>query len=65
MEIAIGIICAVMGVALGFLLGRNRKRESELEAQVKVLESANATLREQAIHDKEESESRTSPRRTR
>ena len=58
MEIAIGIICAVMGVALGFLLGRNRKRESELEAQVKVLESANATLREQAIHDKEESESR-------
>ncbi len=59
MEIAIGIICAVMGVAVGFLLGRNRKRESELEAQVKVLESANATLKEQALHDKEESESRT------
>ena len=39
MEIAIYIICAALGIAIGFLLGRNRKKESELEAQVKVLES--------------------------
>ena len=35
MEIAIYIICAALGIAIGFLLGRNRKKESELEAQVK------------------------------
>ena len=59
MEIAIGIICAILGVAVGFLLGRNRKRESELEAQVRVLESANANLKEQALRDKEEWQTHT------
>ena len=59
MEIAIGVICAILGVAVGFLLGRNRKRESELEAQVRVLESANANLKEQALRDKEEWQTHT------
>lgn len=59
MEIAIGIICAILGVAVGFLLGRNRKRESELEAQVRVLESANANLKEQTLRDKEEWQTHT------
>lgn len=58
MYIVVGVICAVLGIAVGFLLGRNRKRESELEAQIKVLEARNAGLSERAVNDKEEWESR-------
>ena len=56
MEIAIYIICAALGIAIGFLLGRNRKKESELEAQVKVLESKVETADSQLLKVKEESE---------
>ena len=38
MEIVIGVLCAALGLLAGFMLGRNHKREAELEAQVKVLE---------------------------
>lgn len=54
MDILIYIICIVLGIAVGLLIGRNRKRENELETQVKVLESRNASLTEQASRDKEE-----------
>lgn len=56
MEIAIYIICAALGIAIGFLLGRNRKKESELEAQVKVLESKVETADSQLLKVKEESD---------
>ena len=59
MEFVIGILCLVIGVLVGFLIGRNRKREAELEAQVKVLESRNASLSEQAARDKEEWQAHT------
>lgn len=58
MEIIIGVLCAALGLLAGFLLGRNRKREAELEAQVKVLESKVAGTEEQLKHSKEESEGR-------
>ncbi|MBO7112926.1 MAG: hypothetical protein J6V75_03155 [Bacteroidaceae bacterium] len=58
MEIAIYIICAALGIAIGFLLGRNRKKESELEAQVKVLESKVETADSQLLKVKEESDKR-------
>ena len=44
MELAIYIICAALGISIGFLLGRNRKKESELEAQVKILRTQCADL---------------------
>ncbi|MCQ2068481.1 MAG: DNA recombination protein RmuC [Bacteroidaceae bacterium] len=59
MDILIYIICIVLGIAVGLLIGRNRKRENELEAQVKVLESRNASLTEQAARDKEEWQAHT------
>ena len=58
MEIAIYIICAALGIAIGFLLGRNRKKESELEAQVKVLESKVETADSQLLKVREESDKR-------
>ena len=58
MEIIIDIICVALGIAIGFLLGRNRKRESELEAQVRVLESRTTSLDEQLIREKAEWETR-------
>lgn len=54
MNILIYIICIALGMAVGLLVGRNRKRENKLETQVKVLESRNASLTEQAARDKEE-----------
>ncbi len=59
MDILIYIICIVLGIAVGLLIGRNRKRENELEAQVKVLESRNASLTDQAARDKEEWQAHT------
>ena len=59
MDILIYIICIVLGIAVGLLIGRNRKRENELETQVKVLESRNASLTEQAARDKEEWQAHT------
>lgn len=58
MEILLGALYAVLGLLAGFLLGRNRKREAELEAQVKVLESKVSGAEEQLKHSKEESEGR-------
>ena len=58
MEIIIYLICAALGIAIGFLLGRNRKKESELEAQVKVLESQLETARLQILKISEDSEQR-------
>jgi len=59
MDILIYIICIVLGIAVGLLIGRNRKRENELETKVKVLESRNASLTEQASRDKEEWQAHT------
>ena len=59
MDILIYIICIVLGIAVGLLIGRNRNRENELETQVKVLESRNASLTEQAARDKEEWQAHT------
>ena len=59
MNILFYVICIALGIAIGLLIGKNRKRESELEAQVKVLESRNAGLTEQAAHDKEEWQAHT------
>ena len=59
MDILIYIICIVLGIAVGLLIGRNRNRENELETQVKVLESRNASLTEQASRDKEEWQAHT------
>ena len=59
MDILIYIICIVLGIAVGLLIGRNRKRENELETQVKVLESRNASLTDQAARDKEEWQAHT------
>ena len=59
MDILIYIICIVLGIAVGLLIGRNRKKENELEAQVKVLESRNASLTDQAARDKEEWQAHT------
>lgn len=53
MEIIIGIICALIGIAAGYLIGNNRKKQHQLEAQVKVLESRIVSLSEQAAHDKQ------------
>ena len=58
MEIAIGVLCAVLGIAVGFLIGRNRKREAQLESQVKVLESRLEDADRRFVQLKEESESR-------
>lgn len=60
MEILVYLTCALIGIFIGYLIGRNRKREHELDAQVKVLESRIASLNEQAARDKEDWESRTS-----
>lgn len=59
MDILIYTICIVLGIAVGLLIGRNSKRENELETQVKVLESRNASLTEQASRDKEEWQAHT------
>lgn len=59
MDILVYIICIVLGIAVGLLIGRNRKKENELEAQVKVLESRNASLTDQAARDKEEWQAHT------
>ena len=58
MEILIYILCAVLGIAIGFLLGRNRKKEHELEAQVKVLEQRIADSDIQLKQFKDDSEQR-------
>ena len=54
MEIIIGVLCAALGLLAGFMLGRNHKREAELEAQVKVLESQVQTADKQMLKSKEE-----------
>lgn len=59
MNILFYVICVALGMAIGLLIGRNRKRESELETQVKVLESRNASLTGQAARDKEEWQAHT------
>ena len=58
MEILIYILCAALGIAIGFLLGRNRKKEHELEAQAKVLEQRIADSDLQLKQFKDESEQR-------
>ena len=59
MVIAIGVLCTVLGLLAGFLLGRNHKREAELEAQVKVLESQAETADKQLLKSKEEWQTHT------
>lgn len=59
MNILFYVICVALGMAIGLLIGRNRKREIELETQVKVLESRNASLTGQAARDKEEWQAHT------
>lgn len=59
MEILIGIICALAGLATGWLLGRNNKRERELEYQVKVLETQIESVNSQFSAYKEESQRQT------
>lgn len=59
MEILIYMLCAVLGLLAGFLLGRNRKREAELEAQVKVLESQIEAADKQMAKSKEEWQAHT------
>ena len=59
MEILIYILCAALGIAIGFLLGRNRKREHELEAQVKVFESQMADAEKHLSKSKEEWQAHT------
>jgi len=59
MEIIIGVLCAALGLLAGFMLGRNHKREAELEAQVKVLESQVQTADKQLLKSKEEWQAHT------
>jgi len=59
MEIVIGVLCAALGLLAGFMLGRNHKREAELEAQVKVLESQVQTADKQLLKSKEEWQAHT------
>ena len=59
MEIVIGILCTILGLLAGFLLGRNHKREAELEAQVKVLEVQAQTAEKQLLKSKEEWQTHT------
>ena len=59
MEILIYLLCAALGIAIGFLLGRNRKREHELEAQVKVFESQMADAEKHLSKSKEEWQAHT------
>ena len=59
MEILIYILCAALGIAIGFLLGHNRKREHELEAQTKVLEQRIADSDLQLKQAKEEWQAHT------
>jgi DNA recombination protein RmuC len=59
MEIVIGVLCALLGLLAGFLLGRNHKREAELEAQVKVLEAQAQTAEKQLLKSKEEWQAHT------
>jgi DNA recombination protein RmuC len=59
MEILIGVLCAALGLLAGFMLGRNHKREAELEAQVKVLESQVQTADKQMLKSKEEWQAHT------
>ena len=59
MEIIIGVLCAALGLLAGFMLGRNHKREAELEAQVKVLESQIQTADKQMLKSKEEWQAHT------
>ena len=59
MEIIIGVLCAALGLLAGFMLGRNHKREAELEAQVKVLESQVQTADKQMLKSKEEWQAHT------
>ena len=59
MEIVIGILCTVLGLLAGFLLGRNHKRVAELEAQVKVLEVQAQTAEKQLLKSKEEWQTHT------
>lgn len=59
MVIVIGVLCAALGLLAGFMLGRNHKREAELEAQVKVLESQAQTYDKQLHKSKEEWQAHT------
>ena len=59
MEIIIGVLCAALGLLAGFMLGRNHKREAELEAQVKVLESQVQIADKQLLKSKEEWQAHT------
>jgi DNA recombination protein RmuC len=59
MEIVIGVLCAALGLLAGFMLGRNHKREAELEAQVKVLESQALSADKQLLKSKEEWQAHT------
>lgn len=47
MEILIAVLGVILGGVIGFLIGRNPKREHELESQIKVLESQSESFREQ------------------
>lgn len=58
MEIFLYILFAALGALVGFLLGRNRKREAELEAQVAVLNKQLEAKDEQFKKDRDESDAR-------
>lgn len=58
MEILLYILFAALGALVGFLLGRNRKREAELEAQVAVLNKQLEAKDEQFKKDRDESDAR-------
>lgn len=58
MEILLYILFTALGALVGFLLGRNRKREAELEAQVAMLAKQLEAKDEQLKKDKDESDAR-------
>jgi len=59
MEIIIYVLCAALGVMAGYLLGKNHKKEAQLEAQVKVLESQLDSAQKQQFKSKEEWQAHT------
>ena len=59
MEIIIYVLCAALGVLAGYLLGKNHKKEAQLEAQVKVLESQLDSAQKQQFKSKEEWQAHT------
>ena len=59
MEIIIYVLCAALGVLAGYLLGKNHKKEAQLEAQVKVLESQLDSAQKLQLKSKEEWQAHT------